>query len=424
MKATFGQNFMAAVVHDADLQRLLKCGKVAHLFTDHEVVEWEFITAHIEAHGVLPAPETLVAHAQTSAQKPTEPASYYLEHMRQRYIDLELKAAVDAANESMGEGPNKNPRYAMNTLLALLQQIKLDEAGSAVSDFREAYSPVMQAYAQQAITGGMFGIQLGWPYLDEMSGGMVEGDLISYIGRPAKGKTWFLLWSAHHAWAQGKRVLFLSMEMKPIRIQQRLAAMTAKVPGMALKLGELTDIERDKLKARMVEIQSAETPFYVVDGAMSATVPELRMLCSTLKPDVVFVDGAYLLQHEDKRLTKFRRIDAVCDQLKQMIASDYGVPCVASWQFNRQSGKKQKDGTPAPVTMDDVYGSDVIAHDSSLILGLLEEDTPEAANTKLIQVLKGREGEVGKFNTKWDFHAMDFSQVWLDDEEESELDVE
>ena len=83
--------------------------------------------------------------------------------------------------------------------------------------------------------------------------------MVSIIGRPAKGKTWQMLFGAHYGWNKAAKEvdpqhdqsrLFVSMEMSIIAIEQRLAAMQTHVPGMDLKHGKLTTPALNKLKMR------------------------------------------------------------------------------------------------------------------------------------------------------------------------------
>jgi hypothetical protein len=41
---------------------------------------------------------------------------------------------------------------------------------------------------------------------------------------------------------------------------------------------------------------------------------------------------------------------------------------------------------------------------------MFQEDSPETIERREIRVLKGRNGETGKFSIRWDFLKMDFEQ--------------
>jgi len=55
--------------------------------------------------------------------------------------------------------------------------------------------------------------------------------------------------------------------------------------------------------------------------------------------------------------------------------------------------------------------SDAIGQISSIVLGLFQEDSPETIQSRKVNVMKGRNGEIGELRIAWDFIDMDFSQV-------------
>jgi hypothetical protein len=65
--------------------------------------------------------------------------------------------------------------------------------------------------------------------------------------------------------------------------------------------------------------------------------------------------------------------------------------------------------------LEDIAGADAIGQIASVVLGLLQEESIESLMTKRFEILKGRSGEVGSFDTNWVFdlpgNAMDFSEV-------------
>jgi replicative DNA helicase len=209
-----------------------------------------------------------------------------------------------------------------------------------VVDFREAYHPIISAYSAKSNEDGHLRIRFGWPTLDNMTGGLVQGDMVSFVGRPQAGTTMQMLYAAHTPWQEQKRrVLLVSMEMKSIVIQQRLAALHAHISITRLKNGELSTNSFNKLKGGLTEVKGFEEPFWIVDGNFAATVDDVCALARQLKPDVIFIDGAYLLKHPRER-DRYRRVAENADLIKQHL-SDL-APTGCSWQFSRDAAKKSK----------------------------------------------------------------------------------
>jgi replicative DNA helicase len=249
---------------------------------------------------------------------------------------------------------------------------------------------------------------MGWPTVDEMTGGLLPGDVASMIGRPAAGKTFQMLYGCHHAWhEQEKPGMFVSMEMNPLAIQQRLAAMNAHVPMSKLKNAALSTTAMGKLKGALTAVSKKDVPLWVVDGNLTATVEDIWMLAEQLKPEVIYIDGAYLLKHPTEK-DRFKRVAENADLIKTRLAGDRPVVC--SWQFAKTASQKAKKKNET-VGLEDIGYSDAIAQVSSLVMGLFEEESVETLQSRRIEILKGRNGEVGSFSTRWDFTGMDFTEL-------------
>jgi replicative DNA helicase len=279
---------------------------------------------------------------------------------------------------------------------------------SQVSDFRDAYDLIMPDYSSKYSDSGGSGLHLGWPTFDEMSGGLIDGDFVSEVGRPGVGKTWKMLYAAHHGWkVQQACQLFVSMEVKPLPLQQRLTAMEAHIPAWGVKNAALTTTALKKMKFSLTEIKNQKSAFWVVDGNLAATVDDIYMLARMLKPDGIWIDGAYLCKHPTER-DRFRRVAENVELMKQQLAAL--CPTIASWQFAKSGSKKNKK-KGEKVDLDDIGYTDAIAQVSSIVLGLLQADSVETIKSRVIDILKGRSGEVGSFRVKWDFNQPDFSEI-------------
>ncbi len=401
-----GLEFFAAVLdRGVTVPQYLRLGNISHLFLHDEHTVYDFVQAHLHEFGVMPQRDTLVKRFGIELPKAEEPHTYYLKHLRSRYIAQNLTDLLNRAGPYM-KGSSKNPEQALELILRGALELRRTHSSSEVYDFRDAYDPVLTAYREMQRAYPSEGIKLGWPYLDDMTGGIGPGDLVSIVGRPQRGKTWQMLHSARQVWMTQRTVLFVSMEMRPLVIQQRLASMEAGSPVRELQRGELGFRAETHLQNSLLTLRSRGTPFWIVDGNLTVTIPELLRYCRQLAPQAVYVDGAYLLLTGNSRQTRWERVSEVCENLKQRVSSDLEVPVIASWQFNRESSASQRGAG-----LEHIAFSDVIGQLSSVVLALFDEDGPDRQPIKRVEVLKGRSGETGSFRTRWDFRHMDFSQV-------------
>lgn len=100
-------------------------------------------------------------------------------------------------------------------------------------------------------------------------------------------------------------------------------------------------------------------------------------------------------------------VSEVFDNLKQMTLA-HNIPVVVTTQFNRQAGKKGKDGS-----LENIAFTDAISTHSSLVLSLTEAkgSSAEIKKKRKISFLKGREGEAGDFEINFNFSPIDFSEI-------------
>lgn len=417
------QRYLAAVIAEGRVETLLKHGPVAHLFAGHEERLWSYFDRHVKTYGTLPDFALVKADTGFDLAAQTQPAAFYLDRARDNHLHRSLLALLAEVHHKHLAGANANPREALSVLGNAVMALSVQNNGALVMDYRRAQDAIMQAFKAKMMDAGTMGLQLGWPTLDAMTGGLGVGDMIGLAGRPAAGKTWFMLWMALHAWAvQGKAPLFVSMEIKPLTIVQRLLAIHAKLPFKGIRDAALTTTQYRQMKHVLVESAQSPVPFHVVDGNLAASVADLHALCRQLKPDFVVIDGAYLLTHPTER-DRFKRVAENASLIKQHICDL--APTACSWQFARppkSSGGSGGNQKKPPQTGDEIGYSDAILQLSSLALGLMQPESAETIKQREVSILKGRNGETGSFTVNWNFDwTTDFSEVT---EKEEELEVE
>lgn len=417
---SFGKLFVSAVIAEKSVANLLQYGSIDHLFKASEEPVFEFVKEFVKQYQALPSPETIEAHTGETILPASEPSGYYHDMLVARHTEFSLRQGLKKAHDLLLP-ENKDPDSALAAITETVMALIAEKHQKQVVDFRDAYEMIMQSYKAQLTTQEQLGLHLGWPTVDGMTGGLGVGDVTSMVGRPAAGKTWQMLFGALNGWqVAGEKYLqtgqepdtdqsrmFVSMEMGALPINQRLAAMHVHHSASNIKKGKLGSVGLKALKKGLSEIKGYPHPFYVVDGNLTATVEDIWMLARQLKPAAIFIDGAYLVKHPTER-DRFRRVAENADLIKQELAAI--APTVCSWQFARSANKKnKKKGEKAD--LDDIGYTDAIGQVSSLVMGLFEEESVETLKQRKVEILKGRNGEVGSFSTRWDFNKMDFTEI-------------
>ena len=124
---------------------------------------------------------------------------------------------------------------------------------------------------------------------------------------------------------------------------------------------------KDRLEEGSREIQAmGERPYYILEGSLHSTVEDLAMRIQELKPTVVYVDGAYLMQTRNRHRSRWERISEVAE-FQKMLAKEFNLPVIASWQFNRKG----------PGSLGNIAFSDVVGQLASIVVARMEEKKGE-----------------------------------------------
>src|SRR6185437_5642680 len=104
------------------------------------------------------------------------------------------------------------------------------------------------------------GISTGFLKLDEMTGGLREGELIILAARPAMGKTAFALNIAQHVATNpknAKAVAVFSLEMSKESLLTRMLCAAARVDQQKFRAGYLNHDERTRLQESATDMYHA-----------------------------------------------------------------------------------------------------------------------------------------------------------------------
>ena len=379
------------------------------LFKGTEIEVFQWVDAHVSKHHALPQIVTLEAKFPDTKEVSTpEPASYYLTMLENKFFYETLNNANIESQAFLKEDQNAHMKSA-SILQQALNAITQQRYRAQIVDVGAEAAPlVLKDYHSTISTDDVS--SFGWDYMDK-NGYVMPGEVVSIVGRPAAGKTFLTLYGALHNWRAKRNVLFVSMEMSPLAILQRLTTMYAGTNIGQLKLGAYATSPKgmstyDKFKSGLAGIHNEDAKFYLVDGNLAASTEDVYTLADQLKCKVVYVDGAYLLRHKNTRLNKFERVAENVELIKRF-TTDQGCCAFTSWQLNREASKKKGKEEAG---LEDIAFSDGIGQVSSVVLGLFQQVGVETVKRRQVRVLKGRNGEIGSFDINWDFDKMEFGQ--------------
>jgi replicative DNA helicase len=256
--------------------------------------------------------------------------------------------------------------------------------------------PTNRFLEYENVQGAEFlGIPTGFAKIDEATAGLQGGQLITVIAPPKTGKSQIALQVAINTHKVGKVPMFQSFEMNNHEQSQRHDAMRAHLNHTSLRRGKLNQQEEERYKS-MLEEMATQHPFHLVDAVNGLTIDALLAKADQLKPDILFVDGVYLMldqvtgdSNTPQALTNITR------GLKR-VAQQLDIPVVITTQTLLWKMKGSK------VSADSIGYSSSFFQDSDVILGLEPVEANE--EQRLLRVVQSRNcgPEENLMTWKWD----------------------
>ena len=249
------------------------------------------------------------------------------------------------------------------------------------------------------------GILTGIPKLDQLIGGFKPLGLYIIAARTNVGKSALMIQFALEAIKQGKKVLFLSLEMTNEEVIERIVVNEGRIDSSYLNTGgdKLMQEQKNNIRIGLAKARSALEPYLdnliMVDKKLS--IDEVTLCSTEQKADIIFVDYLQYVDPVGSHFSRHREVAQVSAGLKS-IAKDLGVPVVAAVQVNRApaSSKKSEQRRPG---LADLRESGDIEQDADVALILHRERDEDGhfveSGEATITVAKGRRVKQGTVNT-------------------------
>lgn len=235
------------------------------------------------------------------------------------------------------------------------------------------------------------GIQLGIPELDEVLLGLPSQEVM-FVYAPTGGKkSMFVQNVAYNIAKQGKKVLYVNLEMNNRDIIGRLISIASGLDSYKIKRREFNNGEIDYALGRLSEVNLK------IASPATISIPQLERMAKLEQKknglDILIVDHLHIIK---SRVTDpVVRTGEIAEGLKT-IAKKLDIPVIAPVQINRFA---QMNGKKPEKT--DARDSSVIENTARCILSLQPTDTPEIPlrqdeNQVNIWITKNRNGYEGQ----------------------------
>ncbi len=268
--------------------------------------------------------------------------------------------------------------------------------------------------------GKLRGIPTGFRDMDDLLAGLQRSDLFVLAARPAMGKTAFVLNLAHNIAVQAKEpVLIFSLEMAKEQLVDRLLSMESGVDAWALRTGNLTDSDFEKIGQAMGALSEAQILF---DDTPSITVSDLRTKArreAHKRPlGLIIIDYLQLMSGGSRFGGSDNRVQEISEISRglKMVARELNVPVIALSQLSRSVENR----SPQIPQLADLRDSGSIEQDADIVAFIYREDyyNPETDRKNITDILikKHRSGPTGTVELYFDrdkqrFRSLDKSHA-------------
>ena len=253
-------------------------------------------------------------------------------------------------------------------------------------------------------------VTTGLRQMDMLMGGsgFKPTNLVVIGARPGAGKSALMLGMAIAASGEGKKVLYISLEMSDEENAQRTLTHVSGVSLARLMETDLTDKEELRVGEGMEAYQLENIEHY---AASICRVSDIRNLAARMKDagglDMICVDYIGLLRPEQSLGNRVNEISQVTRDLKAL-AMELKVVVVAAAQLNRENTK-----TNRRPQLSDLRESGSIEQDANVVIFVHDDGEKDAFGGQRVELIiaKNRQGQRGLIKAIFRCGVMRFAEV-------------
>lgn len=263
--------------------------------------------------------------------------------------------------------------------------------------------------------GKIRGVPTGFKDLDNILAGLQRSDLFILAARPSMGKTALALNIAHNVAVKSEQpVLLFSLEMSKEQLVDRMLSMESGVDAWALRTGNLTDADFEKIGQAMGTLSEAQI---FIDDTPGITVSDLRTKArreAHMRPvGLIIVDYLQLMSGGSRFGGDGNRVQEISEISRGLkgVARELNVPLMALSQLSRSVESR----SPQIPQLADLRESGSIEQDADVVAFIYREEyyNPESDRKNITDIFikKHRNGPTGAVELYFDREKQRFRSL-------------
>lgn len=394
---------LSRAIRTRDITPLLEAGVEDNwFFVDENKQVWRFLRQHWTKYAEVPTAVTVKDNFPAYRLLAVEDsAEYLLDQLIEYRKRQSIIEVVQTSAEAIAGGDHNAALAVMNQGIARIADNGPSE--STDIDLTENATQRFEEYLNiKTRPNGLIGFATGFKTIDEATAGLQPGQLVTIIAPPKTGKSVLAMQMAVNVHRDGFVPMFQSFEMTNMEQQHRHDSMRAQIAHSRLIRGNLNKDEEARYMKTLEEMEQMHK-FYLTDSVSAMTVTGLAAKIEKIRPDIVFIDGVYLMtddvsgeQNTPQALTSITR------NLKHLAMAKQ-LPIVVSTQVLLWKMKKRQ------VSADAIGYSSSFYQDSDVILGLQKQDEEDDSSREL-RIVASRNCGPATSDLLWDWEEGKFEE--------------
>jgi replicative DNA helicase len=369
---------------------------------------FKYIQQHQATYGDVPTIDTFLSKnpdfnlAKTDDSYGTgESLKYWCDQVREKKKHNMMADGMENLLQLMNEEMDTEGAY--ETIKRLVLKVENEVILADRAKINENTHTRKEDYLKRQKSGGMTGIPTFIDLVDKIMGGLNDGELITFMGYTGTGKSWLEIIMAVAQAKAGYRVLFFTTEMHHKMVMRRIDAVWNGFNYSLFKKGQLQAKDQKKYFDYLDEMEKTpdDEVMLIVEQATGG-ISQISAKIDQYNPDVVYIDGAYLLDDEEGEEDNWMGTVRIWRGLHKLCLAKK-LPIVATTQSKDESG----------ATIKSLSFSKALSNECD-VLAVLEQDEQQRNDREAdLRFLKLREGDtLSTVHMDWDFDKMKYNSLF------------
>jgi len=389
---------------------------ISELYTEHDAIDVLTIADKLKIRGNL---EIIGGAAYLSELTNYVPTASHIEQYAEIVAQKALRRRLIAVSREMtelGQDETKKLSELVEEAEAKLFEVSQKHTKQDIISLEEVLASSFDRLDElHKDKGQIRGLSTGYKDLDNILAGFQKSDLIVLAARPSMGKTALALNFAHNIALQASEpVLMFSLEMSKEQLVDRLLSMESGVDAWALRTGNLSDQDFEKIAKAMGTLSEAQI---FIDDSPGITISDLRTKArreAHKRPlGLLVVDYLQLMSGGSRFGGDGNRVQEISEISRGLkgVARELNVPILALSQLSRSVESRH----PQIPQLADLRESGSIEQDADVVAFIYREDyyNPETDRKKITDILikKHRNGPTGGIELFFDNEKQRFRPI-------------